>query len=101
MDTSNPLLIALKKVCKDCKAGILYVCECHTCHVKEAISSYKNNKPELELSEKVKRLESIILTIQAWDIDKRELRGHHCLAKQWVCSLQDQIKRYKKGKRLK
>ncbi len=52
-----------------------------------------------ELSEKVKRLESIILTIQAWDIDKRELRGHHCIAKQWICSLQDQIKRYKKGKR--
>ena len=51
-----------------------------------------------ELSEKVKRLESIILTIQAWDIDKRELRGHHCLAKQWICSLQDQIKRYKKNK---
>lgn len=54
-----------------------------------------------ELHEKAKRLESIILTIQAWDIDKRELRGHHCLAKQWICSLQDQIKRYKKGKRLK
>ena len=52
-----------------------------------------------ELSEKVKRLESMILTIQAWDIDKRELRGHHCIAKQWICSLQDQIKRYKKGKR--
>jgi hypothetical protein len=52
-----------------------------------------------ELSEKVKRLESMILTIQAWNIDKRELRGHHCIAKQWICSLQDQIKRYKKGKR--
>lgn len=52
-----------------------------------------------ELSEKVKRLESMILTIQAWNIDKSELRGHHCIAKQWICSLQDQIKRYKKGKR--
>ncbi len=51
-----------------------------------------------ELYKKVKRLESMILTIQAWDIDKRELRGHQCLAKQWVCSLKDQIKRYKKGK---
>ena len=52
-----------------------------------------------ELHEKVKRLESIILTIQAWNIDKYELRGHQCLAKQWICSLQDQIKRYKKGKK--
>ena len=51
-----------------------------------------------ELYKKVKRLESMILTIQAWDIDKRELRGHHCLAKQWICSLRDQVKRYKKGK---
>lgn len=54
-----------------------------------------------ELSEKVKHLESIILTIQACDIDNSELRGHHCLAKQWLCSLHDRIKRYKKGKRLK
>ncbi|NCB47924.1 hypothetical protein EOM81_13055 [bacterium] len=52
-----------------------------------------------ELYKKVKRLESMILTIQVWDIDKHELRGHHCLAKQWIYSLKDQVTRYKKGKR--
>jgi len=49
-----------------------------------------------ELYKKVKRLESMILTIQAWNIDKSELRGHHCIAKQWLYSLKDQVKRYKK-----
>lgn len=39
---------------------------------------------------------SILLTIQAFDFDKNDLRGHQCLAKQWLCNLQDRLHRLQK-----
>lgn len=48
---------------------------------------------------KAESVENLLMTIQAWDIDKHELRGHQCLAKQWICSFQDRINRYKRGKK--
>jgi archaellum component FlaC len=52
-----------------------------------------------ELKQKAETIENLLLIIQAWDIDKHELRGHQCLAKQWICSFQDRINRYKRGKK--
>ena len=52
-----------------------------------------------ELKQKAETIENLLLTIQAWDIDKHEVRGHQCLAKQWICSFQDRINRYKRGKK--
>lgn len=48
---------------------------------------------------KAETVENLLMTIQAWDLDKHALRGHQCLAKQWICSLQDRIYRYKRGKK--
>lgn len=52
----------------------------------------------LEYCRRVNAAENLLLTIQAWDINKDALRGHQCLAKQWVCGLQDGLQRYKRGK---
>lgn len=43
-------------------------------------------------------LEFLILSLEALDMDKRELRGHQCLAKQWLLSLQDRLRVYRKKK---
>lgn len=49
---------------------------------------------------KAETVENLLMTIQAWDIDKDALRGHQCLAKQWICSFQDRLNRYKRGKKM-
>ena len=114
MESKTPRTLSDPKSYTDLEYAVMYKSRCEKLETELAEAQTENNVlkaviwyyctqrgPNVieELSEKVKRLESMILTIQAWDIDKRELRGHHCIAKQWICSLQDQIKRYKKGKR--
>lgn len=59
----------------------------------------KLERENAELKQKAEAAESLLLTIQAWDIDKHELRGHQCLAKQWICSWQDRLDKYKRGKK--
>lgn len=52
-----------------------------------------------EYCKRANAAESLLLTIQAWDINKEALRGHQCLAKQWIYSFQDRLNRYKRGKK--
>ena len=114
MESKTPRTLSEPKSYTDLEYAVMYKSRCEKLETELAEAQTENNVlkaviwyyctqrgPNVieELSEKVKRLESMILTIQAWNIDKSELRGHHCIAKQWICSLQDQIKRYKKGKR--
>jgi hypothetical protein len=70
MMSKNPLLIALQKVCKDCESGCLYTCDCHTCHVGQAISAHQKNNNASELSQEQKAL---IMTY-VFDLIKMERR---------------------------
>ena len=55
-------------------------------------------RENVELKAEIKKLRSVVLTIQVLECDMHKLKGHECFAKHWALSLLDRVKRMKKGK---
>ena len=54
-------------------------------------------RENVELKAEIKKLRSVVLTIQVLECDMHKLKGHECFAKHWALSLLDRVKRMKKG----
>jgi len=55
-------------------------------------------RENVELKAEIKKLRSVVLTIQVLECDMHKLKGHECFAKHWALSLLDRVNRMKKGK---